>query len=326
MSVTNLEVGLVKKVPAQIIEEGEICVPAKTLLDLVSSLQGEKIELEGDPSSAQLKVSTLNLKAVLNGIAALEFPPIPLSAEGYVDLDAPALKTYVPQIAYASATDEGRPVLTGILTQIQGKTLELVATDGFRLAHKKAKLENEGALKAVVPRKTLEEIVRLIEEEKEVGQIKIAASENQNQIIFKIGQTDISSRLIEGQFPAWEKIIPKEFQNRTVLDKTELLKAVKLSSVFAKDAANITKITSSSSGVLLNSQTKEVGSQETKIDAQVEGQAIEIAFNSRFLIDALSACPSSQVSLEFSGNLSAAMIKPVGEEDLEYIIMPVRLN
>ncbi len=331
LSATNLELGVIKEINCQVIEEGEVSIPAKIFLEVITSLTGANIELEA--SLDQLKISTSSFKADLNGIPASEFPAIPLASDQFILVDAMLLKKALPEITFAAAADEGRPVLTGILTEIKQGSLELVATDGFRLAHCKLALKTTENFKALIPRKTFEEIVRLIEEElatsakgSEAEKVHIATSENQNQIIFKIGQTQLSSRLIEGQFPAWEKIIPQKLENRTIVDRVELLKAVKLSSVFAKDAANITKIETEEGKIVLSSQTKELGKQQTEMDAQTEGIKISIAFNSKFLIEALSACPSSQVSIEFSGNLSPALIKPIGEEGLEYIIMPIRLS
>lgn len=330
LSATNLEVGVIKKVNAKVSEDGEISVPAKTFLEVISSLSAENIDLEA--SSDILKISTPKFRATLNGISATEFPTIPLASDQVISLDFSVFKKAIPEISFAAAVDEGRPVLTGILTQIEGKLLTFVATDGFRLAFKKMPLAAQGDFRALIPKRTLEEVVRLADEEiakfskSSEEKIEIATSENQNQIIFKIGQAELSSRLIEGNFPNWEKIIPQKFGNRTIIERGEFLKAVKLASVFAKDAASIVKILASKDKFIITSSTKELGEQETSLEAEVEGEEIIIAFNSRFLIEAISACSSTQLSIEFSGNLSPALIKPIGEEGLEYIIMPVRVS
>lgn len=325
LSATNLEIGVIKTVPAEVLEQGEITVPARTLLEVLSSLGEQKLDLE--VKGEQLKVSTKNFSASINGISASEFPQIPLSSEKGVVVDCDLLSKTLPQITFAAASDEGRPVLTGILTEIKKETIEFVATDGFRLAHKKTNVETVGpTFKALIPKKTFEEVTRLLGEEQEDGEVELTTSDSQNQAIFKIGQTQLSSRLIEGQFPAWEKIIPSQFENRTILDKGQFLKAVKLASVFARDTSNIIKVETLEGKVRLSSEAKELGSQETEIEAQTEGGLLVIAFNSKFLIDVLSACPTSQVLIEFSGNLSPALIKPVGEEGLEYVVMPIRLS
>ncbi len=329
LSATNLEVGIIKRVNADIQKEGAITVPSRTFLDIISSLSGAKIDI--DALENQLKITTKNFSGSLNGISASEFPAIPLATEQTVLISSKVLAQSLPKITFAAAADEGRPILTGILTEIKKDTLELVATDGFRLAHKTVKLEavKENGFRALIPRRTFEEVVRLIGEDldsKDEEKIEVSTSENQNQMIFKIGQTQLSSRLIEGQFPSWEKIVPTSHENRTIIDRVELLKAVKLASVFAKDASNVIKIETGESKLVLTSEAKELGGQKTDIEAEVSGSPIIIAFNSKYLIDALSATNATQITIEFSGNLSSALIKPMGEEGLEYIVMPIRLS
>lgn len=327
LSATNLELGVIKKVKATISEEGEITVPARTFTEVISSLSGESLEIES--SGEQLKVSTAKFNATLNGISATEFPAIPLASENSILVKADLIHKSLPEISFAAATDEGRPVLTGILTEIKDKTFELVATDGFRLAHKKIDLEQSNtSFRSIIPRRTFEEVVKLIAEDLPVdGQIEVSTSESQNQIIFKVGQTEVSSRLIEGQFPNWEKIIPTTSVCRATLERSELVKATKLASVFARgEAANIIKLNLSAGKLIITSEARELGTQETTLSGEIEGEDLTVAFNSKFLTEALANCSSSQILMEFSGNLSAALIKPVGEVGLEYVIMPVRLS
>ncbi len=141
-----------------------------------------------------------------------------------------------------------------------------------------------------------------------------------------IGQTTVSSRLIEGQYPNWQKIIPQNFISRAVVDKEVILKAVKLAAIFAKNESNVVTIKVNKSGLGITSEAKELGSQQNEVEAAVEGDELQIAFNAKFLQDALSAAGSSQLVIEFSGPLSPALIKPVGIDGLEYIVMPVRLS
>lgn len=327
---TNLELGVVKTVACEIIDEGDITVPARTFLEIVSSLSGSKITLE--TSADQLNIATSTFHATINGISATEFPSIPLSSEKSIFVSSKVLQSSLPEIAFAAASDEGRPILTGILTEIKNNTLELVATDGFRLAHKTTSLSEstDQTFRSLIPRKTFEEVVRLMNEDLPKGEeqnVEIATSENQNQIIFTIGSTKLSSRLIEGQFPSWEKIIPSTILTTATVDRGEFLKAVKLSSVFARgDNANIIKLHTYTNKIELSSETRELGTQQSEVEATIEGEEITIAFNAKFLIEALQSTNASDISLEFSGNLSAALMKPVGETGLEYVIMPVRLS
>lgn len=323
LAATNLEIGVVKTVKAEITEEGDVTVPAKTLVEVVANLTKEKLEFAA--TSDQLTISTPTFSSLLNGISAVEFPAIPLSGQEEVVIDHQILERSLPQVTFAAAVDEGRPILTGILTEIKDKKMQLVATDGYRLAYKSAAIEKDTAFKALVPRRTLEEVMRLIAEE-EVDGIQISTSSDQNQMIFSFGNTQVSSRLIEGQFPAWEKIIPSERVARVVVDRAELLKAVKLASVFARNEANVVKLQNLPTQLVLTSEAKELGNQKKEIEASSEGEEVNIAFNAKFLIDALSAFNNSQVILELSGSLSAAVLKPMGEEGLEYIIMPINLS
>jgi len=323
LAATNLEIGVVKTLKAEVIEDGEVTVPAKILVETVVNLPGE--ELNFSANSTQLEISSTSFSSTFNGIPAVEFPTIPLSGKQTIIVNPNIFKTSLPQITFAAAVDDGRPILTGILTEIKDKKLQLIATDGYRLAHKIIPIEEESDFKALIPRKTFEEIIRLLSEE-ETDKVEVVISEDKNQVIFIFANTQLSSRLIEGQFPNWERIIPKEVKARIIVERVTLLKAVKLASVFARSDANIIKLENKPGKIVLSSQAKELGSQTKEIDAQTEGEEIIIAFNAKFLQDALSAFNSSQLIMELSGNLSAAVIKPMGEEGLQYIVMPVNLS
>lgn len=323
LSATNLEIGVVKAIKAEVLEEGEVTIPAKTLVDIITHLAGEKIEISSSDEIIELRTPTFS--STLNGISASEFPNIPLSGKQAASIDPKILMKSLPEVIFSAAVDEGRPILTGILTEIKNNKLQLVATDGYRLAHKSVSTQSDSIFKALVPRRTFEEVARLIGED-DVDKIEIAISDDQNQIVFSFGNTQVSSRLIEGQFPAWEKIIPATIKARIIADRQELLKAVKLASVFARGEANTVKLQNLKSKLILTSETKELGSQKKEVDVESEGEEIQISFNTKYLIDSLSAFNSSQLIMELSGNLSAAVFKPVGEEGLEYIVMPVNLS
>ena len=323
LSATNLEIGVVKSITVENLEDGDITIPHRTILDIISNLPLEEIELsaQGD----LLTITTKSFSSQINGISAAEFPNIPLAGKEAVTLDPKLLTSGVPQVSFATAVDEGRPILTGVYTQIQNKKLQLVSTDGFRLAAKTVNIDDDQNFKALIPRKTYEEVLRLLGEE-EVDQVNISTSDDQNQMIFSFGNTQLSSRLIEGQFPTWEKIIPSQIVARMVVEKTELLKAVKLASVFARNESNVLRIENSDGKLILSSEAKELGSQKNEIEAQTEGEALVIAFNAKYILEALNALPSSQAILEASGPLSATIIKPMGDEGLQYIIMPINLG
>ncbi|MCL4365900.1 DNA polymerase III subunit beta [Patescibacteria group bacterium] len=323
VAATNLEIGVIKHVNVEAETPGEITVPAKTLVELISGLGQNKVSLHS--VGEVLTVESGKFKATINGISASEFPVIPLSSDLGVTFPKEAFLTS-SQILFASAVDEGRPVLTGILTEAGDGKLDFVATDGFRLAHRQLSMPKDTAqFKSLIPRRTFEEVLRIISEE-EVEQVSVSTSENQNQIVFSLGNTVVSSRLIEGQFPAWGKIIPQKIVARALVEKDELLKAIKLAAIFAKNEANIVVLTTKKGLLKLESKAKEVGSQENEIEGDIEGEELQIAFNTKFILDAIANSPSTQIMMEFSGALSAVLIKPVGVEGLEYIVMPVRLS
>ena len=320
LSATNLEIGVVKSIKVEISEEGEVSIPARTLVEVVANLRGEKLEFTS--TADQLEVSTPTFSSKLNGISASEFPAIPLIGKEVVNIDPQVLLKSLPQVIFAAASDDGRPILTGILTEINNKKLQFVATDAYRLAHKIIPVSENINFKTLIPRKTFEEVVRLISED-DADQVQISLSEDKNQIIFKFSNTQISSRLIEGKFPVWEKIIPEKFLTRIIVDKSEILQAVKLASIFTRNEANIVTFENLSGKLILTSEAKELGSQKKNVEAQIEGDGIKITFNTKFLQDVFSVIATSQIIIELSGSLSAAVIKPVGEAGLQYIIMPV---
>lgn len=325
LAATNLEIGVIKYVSAEISEEGEVTIPAKTLLEVIQSLGPAKIEFE--TGGEIINISSGKFKASINGISANEFPVIPLPEGKGVGFKKEVLKS-CSQILFAAAADEGRPILTGILTQVKDGKLDLVATDGFRLAHSEVKIEGSDDFKCLIPKRTFEEVLRIVDEDsgEEDQDIEIFTQTSQNQIIFKVGLAIISSRLIEGNFPSWEKIIPADFKARAVVERAVLISASKLASVFARNEANIITFKVRKGQFIISSEAKELGSQTNEVEAQIEGEELEIAYNGRFLLDVLSATTATQLIMEFSGPLSPTLVKPVGIEGLEYILMPVRLS
>ena len=326
IAATNLEIGVIKTASAQVLEDGETTIPAKTITETIAGLPDQNIDLE--VKADILQIQSGKFQASVNGISAQEFPVIPTPSGEAVNFDKQILLSCT-QIMFAAAADGGRPVLTGILIETKGEKLNFVATDGFRLAFRQISLpKGMGSFKSLIPKRTLEEVVRIISEDLsgsgEDDKVTISSSQNQNQVIFEVGSTIISSRLIEGQFPDWEKIIPQKFICRAVVERGELVSAVKLASIFARNEASVVTLEVSVDKISLTSETKEVGQQQNEVDAQIEGENIKIAFNTRFLLDALVASDSSSVTMEFSGSLSPTVIKPVGEEELIFIVMPIR--
>lgn len=323
LAATNLETGINYYLGAKIEKEGAITVPAKTLVELITSLSPGKIDLETDGEI--LKISSQNFKAEINGLSASEFPKIPgFKGQPSFSFEAKIFKEMINQVAFAAATDEGRPVLTGVRITCDKGKLVLAATDGYRLSVKKIKEAKANNLKKelIVPARTLQEVSRIQEE----GEIKVLLVKEESQLIFGLEEVEVVTRLIEGEFPPFEKIIPQEKKTSLVVDREELIRAVKIASIFARETANIVKFGISKTKFEISANAPQVGSNVSEIEAKTTGSANKIAFNFRYLVDFLNSVASEEVIFEMSGSLNPGVFKPKDDNSLLHIIMPVRVQ
>lgn len=331
ISATNLEVGVNTWVGAKVLEEGSLAVPARVIQELVQSLPAGKLELEVVKGNLNLKSGSV--EANIAGIEGSEFPAIPsFPKSGSVSFPAAALSQAVEEVSYATAAEEGRPVLTGVLWRVKGQEMELVATDGYRLAHKRVALPEkvEGDWQVIVPARSLSEVSRIVSDLTGRGEapdeIKLALNQGENQVGFALGSIELTSRLLEGTYPTFEQIIPTEATIRGLFGRDELTQAVRLATVFARDIGNIVKLKLDSDGLDLSANTAQVGDEKTHLDGAVEGEELQVAFNSRYLLDALGHFNKSQISLESKGTMSPGVLKAVGDESLTVLVMPVRFQ
>lgn len=327
LSATNLETGISLFLGAKIEKEGEITVPARILVELVSSLLPEKIDLEA--REATLHLASGSFKADISGISASEFPKIPsFQGEPTFLFDKEELIKTLSLVSFAAAQDESRPVLTGVLLRGKiGKTL-LVATDGYRLSVKNLAVRKQKEEKdLLIPAKTLFEVCRIAQEgQDEEKEIKMALNQELNQVLFSFPQVELSSRLLEGEFPDFEKIIPSSSKTLAEFDKEEFLRAVKIASIFAREQANIVKIKIEGGKMIISAESPQVGANQGEIEAKTEGEKLEIAFNFRFLLDFLNSPIGEEIIFEANGPLSPGVFKVKGDDSFLHIIMPVRIQ
>jgi len=328
LSATNLEAGVNLWLGAKIEKEGSLTVPAKILTEFINFLSPGKIDLETDKYS--LLVSSGSFKANLMGADSNDFPKTPsTSNEVVLVFDKKDLINALNQVVFAASQDEGRPVLTGVLIKKgEGEKISLVATDGYRLSLKEV-LPKEVKIKEgfLIPAKALLEVSRLAKElESEEPEIKMVSASEKNQVVFIFPKIEFYSRLIEGEFPDYKKIIPGGFSTKVELDKEEFLKAVKIASIFAREQANIVKLKIESGKLTISSETPQVGGNESEISTKTEGEDLEIALNCRFLLDFLNTCPGEEVVFEASGPLSPTVFKIKGDDSFLHVIMPVRIQ
>ena len=323
---TNLEVSLSLKLAAKIEEEGEITIPAKTITEIVSNLTPGTLEFAS--SKEQIEISKETFHSRLSGMNAADFPSVlnELPKEGLFEIPVKELSVCFSKVAFASATDETRPILTGVLLIFSNNTLTMVATDGFRLSQKKVKQAVKSKdIKIVVPKNSLSEAIKIFEKE---NVFNLSYQENQNQVVFGVGESVLASRIIDGNFPDYEKIIPKEPTIKVNVDKEDLLRAVKLSAVLARESANIVKFKVSKDGLSVRADSSTSGEGETLISAKVDGDAKDfgIAFNFRFLEEFIHSCTSTDVQMEFVNGDSAGIFKDSSDVDYLHLIMPVKLQ
>ncbi len=331
VSSTNLEISASVQVGAKIEEEGEISIPAKVISELVSNLPKETIFLSAEKE--QLKISTTGFSSKILGINSSDFPKIPTSInqEKAVKLSQEALSAALSQVLFATSVDETRPILTGVLFLFSSNSLSLIATDGFRLSRKiiTFDIKKEDVGKVIIPKGVLGEIVRV---DSSVGEILMLREDREKQVIFGMGNTILTSRLLEGEYPDFEKIIPKSSIVKVLLDKEEFLRAIKLASIFARESANIVKIKVLEDSVRVSAESGSAGSQEAKVDAKVDlgggeyTEPFEIAFNYKFLEDFLHSVTGEEVEMRFSGVSSAGVFLDPKDSSYLHLIMPVKIQ
>jgi DNA polymerase-3 subunit beta len=327
LTATNLEIGITSWVPGRIDTEGSLTVPARLLTDVVSGLPaGERVDLETD-GGLTLQVRAGRTQARLRGIDAEEFPVIPAAGERPTTRIAQKLLRHaLSEVTFAAASDEARPILTGVLTRFAGEKLTLAAADNYRIAVKTLPvLQSVEDTSIVVPARSYVELMRVLGETDDPVDIMLAPAKS--QVIFHLEGTELVSRLIDGQFPNYQQVLPASYGTRAVVDRDELLKAVRLSALIASSAANVVKLSVGGSdggaGIQI-AAAADVGDAQGEVEAEVEGDGVSIAFNARYLTEALQNVDGERLGLELSGPLSPGVLKPVDDESYVHVIMPVR--
>lgn len=332
LSATNLELGITCWIGAKIEEEGATTVPAKTFVDLVNTLPQDKVELDLNPRTQTLNLACGRTRAHVKGIDAQEFPQIPpADLDNALELNVEDFREMIGQVTFAAATDEARPILTGVMARIDGGSLKLEAADGFRLAVRTAHLSTPAttAVNAVIPARALSELARIITADEPVH---MSLPPGRGQVIFHHGSIELVSQLIEGSFPDLTPVIPKTYTTRAVLPTDEFRKACRTSDIFAREAAHTARIkikpgTDDAPGhVSISATSAETGDNQAEIDASVEGAAVEISFNVKYLVDVLNVITTPNVALEVSSATSPGVIRPVTRDDYLYVAMPMHIG
>ncbi len=342
LSATNLEIGITCWIGAKVDEDGAVTVPARTLVDLVGALPDERVDM-----SLNVRTQTLNLKCGrfennLRGLDASEFPLIPGPDDASaIRIDPKVLRSAINQVVFAAATEESRPILTGVFAQFTNDAsgagqVTLAAADGFRLAVRSVPLLDPIAtpISVIIPARVLAELGRILGDQARLsgGQenpVAISITPSKSHVLFHLDDVDLVSQLIDGNYPDYNAIVPRKKEARVVVNTAEMLKACKAASVFARESQNTVKLTITPGApgqIVVQSTSAETGDNVGQVDATVEGAPIEIAFNVKYLVDVLTAVRTEQIAVETTTPSSPGKFMPVNDGNLTCVIMPMHLG
>ena len=324
LTATDLEVGVRITVPAKVAEAGATTAPARLLTGAVGVLHGDRVTMALKEN--QLRISAGRSSTTLRTIEADEFPPGPQPVDGEaITLPREELLAAIEQVRPAVSTDGARAVLTGVLFRLDGSRLVLVGTDGHRLVERQVRGIESAAETAIVPVKALAELGRAFKDE--TGDIELRFAPARNQVFFRCGSSEVSSRLIDGQYPGYEQVIPKSAASVVQVTRADLVRAVRTVGVVAESmSARPVSLVIDASIIRLLSQVPEIGEAEAEVEADLDGKAMWIALNSRVLLDALSAFDVERIEMWVSDSVAPALIRGVGSESCTCVLMPVRLT
>ncbi|MBA3873164.1 MAG: DNA polymerase III subunit beta [Chloroflexota bacterium] len=333
LAATNLEMSITTWIGAKVEKEGAITLPAKTFADLVNNLSPERVDLTLDTATLTVNVKCGATVSNVKGIDAAEFPVIPSGGEADITIAGKTLKEMINQTVFAAAKEDNRPILTGVLMQLDGNVMTMASADGYRLAVRTTDIEQTFAKRVdlVIPAKALTEVGRVIGDDDDV--VTITLPKERDIVLFHMKHTDIATQLLEGKFPDFAAIIPRSYVTSSVMYTSDLLAACKRAEIFARDSAYSAKLyvkpapgPGEPGAVQIVGMSAERGDNEGTLDASVEGEALNISFNIRYLIDVLNVIDDERVVLESNGAANPGVIRPENRDDFVSVIMPMQVT
>ncbi|MGI6340686.1 MAG: DNA polymerase III subunit beta [Minisyncoccales bacterium] len=331
ISSTDLETGIEWWGLCKTEEEGKITVPAKILTQVINNISDEKIEIENKNDTLFIKTKTFRTQ--IKGYTSDDFPIIPqFSKEDFIEINAQELKDGLIDVVDIASMSQIRPEISGIYFVFKKDLVNLVATDSFRLVERTLQSSNyknsfNDEIKFILSQKTTKEVINILQEN--TGSVKIYYSES--QILFETNLNEVDhpeinliSRQIEGNYPAYKEIIPKEYKTRIIVDKDFLTKQIKLAGLFAGKINEI-KIKNDDKNLEILSQDLELGENSSILEAKIEGEPVEISFNYKFILDGVSRVKTKNAILELQGASGAGVIKAEEGTDYIYVVMPIKI-
>ncbi|GAB4516942.1 MAG: DNA polymerase III subunit beta [Anaerolineae bacterium] len=329
----SLGMGITCWIGAKVEQNGAITLPAKTFADLVNNLSPERVDMALNQSTQTVNLKCGGTTSNIKGIDADEFPPVPHGGDAHVSIVGKVLKEMINQTVFAAATEDNRPILTGIYTRFEGNMVTMAAADGYRLALRTAEIEQTFStpVEMVIPSKVLAEVARIISDED--SEVLITLPRDRDIVMFHMKNVDVSSQLLEGRFPDFSAIIPRSYSTATTLYTSDLLRACQRAEIFARDNAFSGRIyvkppkgQGEPGELMVMSRSAERGDNEGIVDATVEGEPLDIAFNIKYLIDVLRVIQDERVVLQSNGAAHPGVIRPENRDDFIHVIMPMSVN
>ncbi len=333
LAATNLDLGITAWIGASVEEDGAITVPARTLNDLVNMLSPERVDMDVAVRTNSLHLTCGATTANIKGIDAADFPimPQPQEDDSRIGIPADELHEMIAMVAFAAARDDSRPVLTGVSITFQDGILTMAAADGFRLSVREITLETDfyGSFSLIVPARTLLELSRIIDDGDET--VELVLPQERSQVLFRMKNVEVVSQLIDGAFPDFRQIIPRETLTRTVVDTVSLLQACRRADIFAREANHTVRLSiepqDGMAGVVkVSAQSSETGENEVILDASIEGSGMEVAFNVKYLIDVLNVMHHDRVLIGSTSPDKPGVIRPVNDDRFTHVIMPMHIG
>ncbi len=333
LAATDLDIAISTWVGAKIDDEGSTTVPSRLITDFVTSLPPATVSLEIPERSRQMKLECARNESTINAMDAEDFPRIQEIKDGIsLQLDPKALRRAIDRVEFAAASDDSRPVLTGVHVKAEGTRLTFASADGFRLAVADLTLSAPPAeaIEIIIPARALRELGRLIADASEPVEIRV--NNQRTQVLFAMTDIEMVAQLIQGTFPNYNQLIPADYSTKCTVDVDEFKREARIAAIFARDGSGIIRlqIANGSGGpgqLTISARADEIGDNEGKLDANVEGDSSKIAFNSRYLSDVLGAL-SGKVALEMTSPSSQGVFRPLKadgtpEGDYVHVVMPM---
>jgi len=330
LSATDAEtIAITYRIQADIDEAGSITMPSRLLADFVATLPHQPISMTLAERSRQVSLACARNTASIGGMDPDDFPPIPsVTSSEEIRIDASRLRAAITQTVFAAATDDSRPVLTGVHFHFKPGELRLAAADGFRLSVHTMPLAAEIDRTAIVPARALGELGRLLQEVG-TGDVVITFNPTGTQVQFDVGHARLIANLIQGTFPNYEQLIPSNYTTRTEVNVSDFVRETRIASIFARDGSGIVRVIGSPGegsdpgSLHITARAEEVGDNEGVLDAVVEGAESKIAFNGRYLSDVLNVIDTDRVAIETSSPSSPGVLRPVGDDRFIHVVMPM---